>query len=254
MLNKISIVTICFNNLSELIKTIQSVNIQSLKPFQHIIIDGSSNSEIKNWLDNNPQPNYREWHCQRDKGIYDAFNIGLKHVTGNIVEFLNSGDIFSNPNVISIVEEFFINNPAISWCSAKFKVYKYNEYLEMGEAFDKKLLFRGMRKINHQTCFVLKTLFDKHGGFENYKVGMDYDFIARIANENYKFINEVLVEYDNTGNSNILYLKGLRDTIIIYEKYYGFSLKCRLWQFRNKILYFLFKYDFFKKLFIRKFK
>ena len=251
---QISIITICFNNLNELIKTIHSVNSQTLKPFQHIIIDGSSNNDIENWLESNTQPTFREWHCQKDKGIYDAFNIGLNHVTGNIVQFLNSADTLYNEYCIDIVSNFFKQNPTINWCSEKNRLNKYGTNLIMGEPFDKNLLYRGMRKINHQTCFVKKTLFDKYGGFNNYKIGMDYDFIARIPNENYGFINEVIIEFDTTGISHNQYLFALKETILIYEKYYGFSLKCRLWQFRNKILYFLFKFDFFKKLFVRKFK
>ena len=249
----ISIITICFNNLTELIKTVHTVNIQTKEPFQHIIIDGSSNNDIKNWLESNIQPTYRAWHCQKDKGIYDAFNIGLHYVRGNIVQFLNSGDIFYNEQSLEFVYNFFEKNPAIHWSSANMMVNKFNANLIMGEPFDKKLLYRGMRKINHQTCFVKKILFDKYGGFNNYKIGMDYDFIVRIANENYGYLNEVIIEFDSTGISNNQYIKSLQDNILIYEKYHGLSLKCRLWQFRNKMLYYLFKYHFFKQFFIKKF-
>lgn len=253
ILTNISIITICFNNLTELIKTIHTVNIQTKQPFQHIIIDGSSNNEIKNWLESTIHPTYREWHCQKDNGIYDAFNIGLKYVTGNIVQFLNSGDIFYDENSVEFVYNFFIQNPTINWCSAKVMMNKFNSNLIMGEPFDTNLLYRGMRKINHQTCFVKKKLFDKYGGFNNYKIGMDYDFIVRIAPENYGFLNEVIIEFDTSGISNNQYIKSLKDNILIYEKYHGFSIKCRLWQFRNKMLFYLFKFNFFSSFFVKKF-
>lgn len=251
--NKICIITICFNNLKELIKTIESVNIQTVKPFQHIIIDGSKNFEIKNWLDQNSQPNFREWHCQNDNGIFDAFNIGLSYVKGNIVEFLNSGDIFYNKNSLKLVIDFFNLNTTIQWCSAKFVTQRFNTTITLGEPFDKKLLYRGMRKINHQTCFVKKELFDKYGGFNNYKIGMDYDFINRIVNENYAFLDEILIEFDANGVSNNQYIRSLKDNINIFEKYNGFSLKCRLWQFRNTIIYYFLKSSFFKYLFKKKY-
>ena len=55
----ISVVTICFNNLDELIRTCHAVDSQTKMPFEHWIIDGSSTPAIEEWLENNSQPQYR---------------------------------------------------------------------------------------------------------------------------------------------------------------------------------------------------
>ena len=77
-MNRISIITICFNNLDDLKATCASVDGQTVHPYEHIIIDGSTKSDIKEFLENNPQPSYRKWLCERDKGISDAFNKGIR--------------------------------------------------------------------------------------------------------------------------------------------------------------------------------
>jgi GT2 family glycosyltransferase len=59
--NTITVITICYNNLKDVIDTCQSVDIQEQKPFEHLIIDGSSNKEVKNYLEATPQPPYRRW-------------------------------------------------------------------------------------------------------------------------------------------------------------------------------------------------
>ncbi|MGI9138892.1 MAG: hypothetical protein ACR2IM_07615, partial [Sediminibacterium sp.] len=68
-MEQLSVITICFNNLKELQETCNSVDSQSVQPFEHYIIDGSNNKEISEWLNNSPQPIYRKWICERDKGI-----------------------------------------------------------------------------------------------------------------------------------------------------------------------------------------
>ena len=77
-MNGLSIITICFNNLKDLKKTCASVESQSQLPDEHWIINGSTNTEIENWLLHTNQPNFRKWINERDKGISDAFNKGIQ--------------------------------------------------------------------------------------------------------------------------------------------------------------------------------
>jgi glycosyltransferase involved in cell wall biosynthesis len=58
---------------------------QEQKPFEHLIINGSTTPDIKNYLENNPQPSYRRWINEKDHGISDAFNKGVVNATGDIV-------------------------------------------------------------------------------------------------------------------------------------------------------------------------
>jgi len=88
----ISIVTICFNNLEDVKRTCESVDAQVHKPFEHWIINGSITTVAK-WLINTPQPDYRKFINERDKGIADAFNKGIANCKGAVIHILNSGDL-----------------------------------------------------------------------------------------------------------------------------------------------------------------
>jgi len=109
-MEQLSVITISFNNLKELQQTCDSVDHQTLPPFEHYIIDGSSNNEISEWLNKSPQPLYRKWICERDKGISDAFNKGIKLAAGSIIHLLNSADIYYSNSVIETIANYFIQN------------------------------------------------------------------------------------------------------------------------------------------------
>ena len=100
---KLSIITICFNNLQELIKTCESIDCQIEKPFEHIIINGSTNDQVKDWFGIQNGNNYRRIVNERDAGISDAFNKGIIMAKGEVLHLLNSGDIYYDQNVTQIV-------------------------------------------------------------------------------------------------------------------------------------------------------
>lgn len=237
-MSSISVITICFNNLQELLTTCSSVDLQEQKPFEHLIIDGSTTPEIKNYLEQHPQPPYRRWICERDKGIADAFNKGIRHAKGDILVMMNSADTFFDERTLMIVSRVFRDNPSIQWLHGKYQLTRGGQQVIIGKPFEKDKLYRGMRSISHQSMFVRKTLHDKHGLYDaSEKVSMDYDFLCRIADEPFVFIEDVLVNFAPAGTSSVLYMQSLKDTRRIYEKYYGYSALLVLWQIRLRILY-----------------
>ncbi len=239
-MTNISVITICFNNLQETIDTCNAVDMQQTKPFEHIIVDGSSNTHIKNYLEQNSHPAYRKWICEPDEGIADAFNKGVLMATGDIVVMLNSGDTFYDSLTITTVTKTFEANPAIQWVHGKYQLIRGNQKVVIGKPFEKSKLYRGMRSICHQTMFVKKTLHDKYGLYDKTeKIGMDYDFLCRIADESFVFIKLILVNFAPAGTSSIHYLKALKDAKQIYEKYFGKTAMLWLWQVRLKFLYYL---------------
>ena len=241
---KISVITICFNNLSELIETMRSVDYQTIKPFQHFIVDGSTHSDIRDYLAQNIQPDYRQWISEPDNGIADAFNKGILACSGDIVNMLNSGDYYVASNVIECVQNVFQEDERLMWIYGKTFLMKGNQRVLVGKLFNPKKLYRGMRCISHQTLFVNKKLHDRYGLYDQtLKIAMDYDFVCRIAFEKHKFIEIPMVEFIPGGVSNN-YFEALKEAKIVYEKYYGHSLKLFFWQLRLKILYILLQTKF----------
>src|SRR5688500_11908373 len=116
----VSVITICFNNLEELIATCKSVDKQSRKPEEHLIVDGSSDEKILRWLQDQPQPTYRRWIHERDKGISDAFNKGITNAIGDVNHLLNSGDVYYDTDAIKMVMDVFNADPSIMWTHSAY--------------------------------------------------------------------------------------------------------------------------------------
>lgn len=96
---KVTIITVVYNDVMSLRKTIDSVLGQSWENIEYIIIDGGSTDGtidlIKEVADN-----LSYWCSEPDNGVYDAMNKGIRHSTGDWICFLNSGDVFCDTNSV----------------------------------------------------------------------------------------------------------------------------------------------------------
>ena len=101
----LSIITVVKNSESTIEKTIQSVLSQKIENLEYIIIDGNSSDNtlgiIKKYED---KIDY--WCCIEDEGIYDAMNYGLKLSSGKIIGLINSGDIYTNDSLKTVLKYF----------------------------------------------------------------------------------------------------------------------------------------------------
>lgn len=249
-MSSLSVITICFNNLADLQKTCASVNGQTRLPEEHWIINGSTTQEITDWLEHTPQPAYRKWINEPDKGISDAFNKGIGKANSEITHLLNSGDIYASADVIADVMQAFESNPAIQWLSGNIHMTRAGKPVLIGKPFEKHKLYRGMRSVSHPTWFVKKGVYNRVGLYDGtYKIAMDYDMMCRIADEPYVYLNKPIAVFDDTGVSNTQYLSSLRENREVYESHFGFSPKLVAWQMRLKILHQLLQTGFGKWLF-----
>lgn len=122
---RISIITITYNNLSGLRKTAESVERQSYRDFEWIIVDGASTDGTKEYLEQlhregakfvgEKEGQSADWAdgklrgdalqirmvSEPDKGVYDAQNKGIRLATGDYCFFLNAGDCFCNGEVLA---------------------------------------------------------------------------------------------------------------------------------------------------------
>jgi glycosyltransferase involved in cell wall biosynthesis len=101
---KLSIVTIFrLGEISELIKTLNSVKKQTCQPYQHLLVISNINdeNEFKELLDYDSGL----FIINQDRSLYNAMNIGLHHADGDAVYFLNGGDQLHSINAIKIIIE-----------------------------------------------------------------------------------------------------------------------------------------------------
>ena len=108
---KVSLVTVTFNSDQTLRDTIQSVLNQTYSDIEYIIIDGLSKDNTVDII-RKCEPQFQgrlKWISERDNGLYDAMNKGIRMSTGEIVGIINSDDFYHRRDIISRVVEAFRN-------------------------------------------------------------------------------------------------------------------------------------------------
>ena len=100
----ISIITVVFNNEDYIECCIKSVLAQDYSNFEYIIIDGNSTDETLNIV-NKYSDRINKIVSEKDSGIYEAFNKGIKYATGDYIGFLNSDDYYTDNKVLSEISK-----------------------------------------------------------------------------------------------------------------------------------------------------
>jgi len=101
---KLSIITIGKDNLTDLVRTINSIDNQSLKPYEHIIVYADTKNEILR-IKEAKKEKYRHFYINEDCGLYNAMNLGQNKSTGTNIYFLNAGDTLIDINAIEIIHK-----------------------------------------------------------------------------------------------------------------------------------------------------
>jgi len=107
-----SIITVVKNDENNILKTLISIKNQSFKNFEHIIVDGGSTDKTLKILQKNKI--YDVLYSKKDKGLYYAMNKGLKLSRGDVILFVNSGDVIMK-NALKIVNNKFKKDKNISF-------------------------------------------------------------------------------------------------------------------------------------------
>ena len=177
---KISIITTSYNSQETIFETLKSVNSQSYNNIEHIIVDGGSSDRTLEIVDR--FDHVAQIISERDSGVYEAMNKGIRAASGDIIGFLNSDDYFFSNDIMKEYAEGFrsLSNKIIfgdlqfisrdnkrrirSWVSSEFSNQKIN--------------FGWIPP--HPTFYARKELFDNYGGFdESLRFAADYDLMIR---------------------------------------------------------------------------
>lgn len=177
----LSIVSITYNNLAGLKKTMKSVLEQTFTGYEYIIIDGGSSDGSREYVEENADKLVYAI-SERDKGVYDAMNKGIKVAKGEYLFFLNSGDRLVTPNTLERVwtdhhkEDIVFGNLLIEDISEtweknypdqpSFKYFLTDSLPHSGGAFIRRELFERVGlydesvKISSDWMFYLDAIFN----------------------------------------------------------------------------------------------
>lgn len=204
MSKKISIITINYNNLEGLKKTVESVVNQTWKEYEYIVIDGGSTDGSVAYIESQ-SGKIDYWVSEPDTGIYNAMNKGILKATGEYVTFMNSGDCFLSLSTLQLCGALFCNYRA----DVFYGQIKIDDALtERTIVYPSTLTLAYLQKmvINHQACFfLLDTLLKFNGYDQKYKLAADYHYYLKLY-VNGKTFHPILfptVKYDVTGVSSL---------------------------------------------------
>lgn len=208
----ISLITATYNSAETVRDTLQSVLNQTFKDIDYIIIDGNSKDNTMDIV-KEFEPKFEgrlRWVSEKDKGIYDAMNKGVRMAQGDIVGILNSDDFFASNDVLEKVNTAFTENPAIDGVYADVRYVDWYDTSKTVRMFSGKDFTR--EKLNwgkmppHPSFYVKRECYDKFGLYSlDYPICADYDMFVKmiwLGNINTLYINEVFVNMRSGGTSS----------------------------------------------------
>ena len=222
---KVSIITVCKNAQGTIEQTIKSVISQDYKNIEYLIIDGKSTDKTLDIV-NKYKSKISVIVSEPDNGLYYAMNKGLEKSTGDIIYFLNSGDLLFNRHTISnIVNVFKKNNADVVY--GDIALYESDN--------PKKLILRRQNRVNdfflihdtiyHQSIFAKKYIFEKYGKFDTrYKLAADYEWILRLIIKNnipFYYTNQVVAKFLRGGLS-FNEVESFKERFAILPVYFNF--------------------------------
>lgn len=206
---RLSIITINRNNASGLEKTMRSVDSQTYKEFEYVVVDGAStDGSVEVIKDEETNFNHLKWISEADCGIYNAMNKGIRMATGEYCQFLNSGDYLASDDVVermlySLEEK---GCPDILYGNMKKVLPDGSSFIDVCGATDDvtlNLFYRGC--LNHGPAYIRRSLFDEYGFYdESLMICSDWKFYMLsivMGHATVRYVDFLVTVYDMCGIS-----------------------------------------------------
>jgi len=208
---RISIITVTYNSAATLHDTLKSVAAQDYPDIEHILVDGASRDNTVDIIKS--YPHVKKWVSEKDSGLYDAINKGIRMADGDVVGILNSDDFFPSNGVVSTIAAAFENNKvdAVFGDIAFVRPANLDKVIRLysSKKFTPRRFAYGYMPA-HPSFYVRKSCYDNLGLYKfDYSIAADYELLMRFIYKHsvsYFYIPEILV-YMRTGgvsNKNIL--------------------------------------------------
>ncbi len=201
---RFSVITVCYNEEKTIQKTMESVLKQSWDNFEYIIVDGGSeDATIPIVMDYAAKDPRIRWYSEKDKGIYDAMNKGIRYAEGDFLYFLNAGDLFYDAQVLkaaaNVIEQSraeIVIGKIIQDHGAGRVIHSYPVDCLREDLSRRKI-------VCHQTIVASRESL-KSGFEERYTICADYDWLCRQVNAQRRIakLEHIIAVYDSSGISS----------------------------------------------------
>jgi len=218
----LSVITIVYNNVRDIERTILSVVNQTYSNIEYVVVDGLSHDGTLDIIKKH-QGKISKLISEKDEGIYDAMNKGLAAATGDYVIFMNSGDEFYDKDTVTKVfatapdadiyygETEMINDDLQSLGRRRHKAPDH---------FNWRSFNLGM-SVSHQAIYIRRGLTEPYD--RQYQLSSDIDWIIRAAKKAKKIVkvNGYVAKYLVGGMSKTKHRQSLQERFDIMKKHYG---------------------------------
>lgn len=225
---KLSIITINYNNLDGLRKTVESVVGQTYHDFEYIIVDGASTdggAEYVKEIGGKSYPFELKWVSEKDSGIYNAMNKGIEIASGlRVINALNRSERSEDKNkelpeyVLMLNSgDYLVDEHVIERMMPELDGTDIVQGNVITDKNGARIIKRGYGKSDisfidvmwgnflHQASFCRRDLFERYGYFdESYRIGGDTVFYAKclgFGDATFKYVDQNVAYFDDGGVS-----------------------------------------------------
>ena len=207
---KLSLITACFRSAGTLRTALDSVMEQKGVDLDYIVVDGGSDDGTVELLKEYEVKfaGRMRWISEKDQGMYDAINKGIKMATGNIVGILNADDMFESDETLAHVVECFNRVERVDAVYADIRFVK-DDLQTTSRYYSAKRwkpwMLQWGKMPPHPSVYIRRNLFEKYGFYKlGYDIAADYELLIRylrMAKLNARYLNECVVRMRMGGKS-----------------------------------------------------
>lgn len=206
----VSVITVTYNVVSQLEKTLSSIESQQYTPIETIVVDGKSTDGTVDIIRKHEE-HIAKWVSEPDGGIYDAMNKGVRMANGEWVIFMNAGDTFASDDVLQKIFEKQQDADII-----------YGDVLKDGsvkKAPEHYYLYHRML-FCHQSSLTRRQLLLGCPFDTSHRLSADLKFFLTqyLRKAKFKYVNLPIADFDTTGVSNSRRSTGLRDNMRVVKE------------------------------------
>jgi glycosyltransferase involved in cell wall biosynthesis len=206
---KISVVTVTWNSAATVADTLRSVNAQTHPDVEHVVVDGGSTDATLAIV---RAEGRRVAHIvsERDRGIYDAMNKGIRLATGDVIGLINSDDFYASDDALATVAATFAAEPGLDAVYGDLCYVRPDDTTRIvrywrSAPFAPGRFARGWAP-PHPTLFVRRQVYERHGLFDlDYPIAADFELMARLLEVHrvrVRHLPKVLVHMRTGGTTN----------------------------------------------------
>jgi len=238
---KISLITACYNSAKTIKTAIESVLSQKGVDIEYIVVDGGSTDGTVAIVEEFSRKEHKgrkegfefKWMSERDRGMYDAINKGIKMATGDIVGILNADDVLASDDTLAHIASAFNTDscPLTPDPSRVDVVYADIRFVKEGESVEalrgaptvrycsaakwRPWMFRFAAMVPHPSFYVRRECFERLGGYSlDYRICADFELELRylyLAKLKAAYLPECVVVMRTGGMST----SGWRSNVVI---------------------------------------